>query len=362
MVAFGWELPTRGDNRHVGSAHRHRGGWGPSPTSAVATDLRPGRLSPFDAVDQIITAAETSGYDEIVAPYDPGGEESWVVAGHALRRTRHARVAVEFHPAFGTPVYAAKVSSTLQRFSAGRVSWQLIVETDPADNRARGDLLSTEGRYRRADEFLTVAKGVWSGAGASGGGFSGGEFNHVGEFYEVIDGGLDKVIDGHPFPRLQTTGNVSAALDLAARHADVHIFELPADGSPPGVDALAARAVKTGRTVACGVALPLIARATTDEAERRLVRQWREVYGAGAESELNRLRVDDLTFAGFDRIGHRHPVGLVGSYDAVAQRIKDLKAAGIEHFVLSGIPHIEEVYRNAEHLLFLADERSRVLA
>ena len=51
MVRYAWELPTRGDSRHVGSAPRHRGGWGPGPTSAGATDIRPGRFGPFARIN-----------------------------------------------------------------------------------------------------------------------------------------------------------------------------------------------------------------------------------------------------------------------------------------------------------------------
>ncbi|OUC80322.1 LLM class flavin-dependent oxidoreductase [Gordonia lacunae] len=363
MVAFEWEVPTRGDSRHVGSAARHRGGWAPTPGSAVATDLRTGgRWDPFDPTEQVITAIDTAGYDTVIAPYDPAGEESWILAGIALRRTRHARVAVEFHPGFGTPVYAAKVSATLQRNSDDRLQWQLRVVTDAADNRARGDRLTDAERYRRADEFLTVAKGVWDGAGARQGGFDGGEFNHVGEFYEVTDGGLDRSVHGHRFPTVRLTGESDEALALSARHGDIHLFELSSTGAAPLIGPLSERAAALGRTVAAGLYLPVIARATKDEAVQRLRRQWRDAYGADADTRAEDLWVDDLTFAGFDRIGHRHPIGLVGSYDEVAQRIVDLTGQGFERFVLSGIPNIEELNRNTEHLLFRADERNRVLA
>ncbi len=104
MTEFLWELPVRGDGRHVGAVSERRDG--------------------FDFLDQAILAAELSGLDGVVVPYDPEGDDSWVVAGTALRQTRHARVTVEFHPAFGTPVYAAKLSATLQRLSAGRLDWR----------------------------------------------------------------------------------------------------------------------------------------------------------------------------------------------------------------------------------------------
>ncbi|MEZ0364633.1 LLM class flavin-dependent oxidoreductase [Mycobacterium sp. pUA109] len=362
MVDFAWELPTRGDSRHVGAAPRHRGGWGPGPSSAVATDIRPGRFGPFDALDQIIAAVEITGYDGLIAPYDPGGEESWIVAGNALRHTRHTRVGVEFHPGFGTPVYATKLSATLQRLSGDRLDWHLIVDTTDADDRSRGDGLSTPDKYRRADEFLAVAKGVWTGAGTRGGGSAGGEFNHAGRFYDVIDGGLDEAVDGHRFPTVYISGASEAALDLSGRHGDVHLFELPPDASPPPVTELSERAHAFGRVVRAGLRLPVIARVNAGEAWARLRRQWGEAFPDHAERDLESGRIDDLTFTGFQHLGHRASVGLVGSYEAVAQRISELSDSGVEVFVLSGVPHLEELHRNAEHLLYRADRNSRVLA
>lgn len=360
MVRFAWELPTRGDSRHVGTAPRHRGGWGPGPTSAVATDIRAGRFGPFDALDQIIAGAEITGYDSVIAPYDPQGEESWIIAGNALRQTRHARVGVEFHPGFGTPVYAAKVSATLQRLSGDRLDWHVQVETTAEDDRSRGDRTTTVEKYRRAAEFLTVAKGVWTGAGSRGGGFAGGDFNFDGEFYDVIDGGFDEAVTGHAFPIVYLSGSTDLALDLSAQHGDVHLFELSRTLDAPPLADLAERARHFGRTVGAGLRLPIIARESADEAWARLRRQWGEVFGDAADMESG--RIDDLTFSGFDHLGHRAPVGLVGSYEAVAQRISELASTGIEVFVLSGVPHIEELHRNAEHLLYRTDPAARVLA
>ncbi len=39
---------------------------------------------------------------------------------------------------------------------------------------------------------------------------------------------------------------------------------------------------------------------------------------------------------------------LVGSYDEVADRIADYHAAGVDEFILSGYPHIEEAFWFAE--------------
>ncbi|MGW5498673.1 LLM class flavin-dependent oxidoreductase, partial [Streptomyces olivaceoviridis] len=42
---------------------------------------------------------------------------------------------------------------------------------------------------------------------------------------------------------------------------------------------------------------------------------------------------------------------LVGSHDEVAERIKEYHALGIDEFVLSGYPHLEEAYWFGEGVL-----------
>ena len=341
MTEFLWELPVRGDGRHVGSVSTHRDG--------------------FDFLDQVVLAAELSGLDGVVVPYDPQGEESWVVAGSALRRTRHLRVGVEFHPAFGTPVYAAKLSATLQRLSNGRLDWRLRVDTDDADAAARGDRVAGADRYRRAAEFLTVARGVWNEDQVLPGRFGGTGFEFAGDYYDVIDGGFRGILSGLPFPTVYLSGDSAEALALSAEHGDVHVFDETVDGVDAAAASLREAASGHGRTVRTGLALPVIARETEDEAWARVLRQWREVNPDADEAEVRAHALGGGRWSGFDRIGYGRSTGLVGSYDQVAQALSDYRARGFEVVELTGHPHIEELHRAGEHLLHLVDPAGRTL-
>lgn len=342
MTEFLWELPVRGDGRHVGAVSERRDG--------------------FDFLDQAILAAELSGLDGVVVPYDPEGDDSWVVAGTALRQTRHARVTVEFHPAFGTPVYAAKLSATLQRLSAGRLDWRVRVDVDNEDARSRGDGVTGTDRYRRAREFLTVARGVWNEQQVLPGRFGGTGFEFAGEFYDVIDGGFRGILSGLPAPTVYLSGTSPEAIALAAEHADVHLL----DEQPHGITAVASEirstAAEFGREVRIGLELPIVAREDADEAWARVLRQWREVHPEAGAAEVRALALDGSRWAGFNRIGYRQQVGLVGSYEDVAQALSRYREDGVEVFVLTGHPHLEELHRVGEHLLHLVDPAGRTLA
>ncbi|WP_067687240.1 LLM class flavin-dependent oxidoreductase [Nocardia jejuensis] len=359
MTEYFWRLPSRGDGRRALPELRHRGGFGGPAPATPATDVRPGNLGPFDDLHQIIGAAELSGLDGVLAPYDPAGEESWIVGGGALRATRHSRVVIEFDPAFGTPVYAAKVSATLQQLSAGRLIWRLAVDSDPQGAIARGDRVSGADRYARAAEFLTVARGVWNEIPVPGAGFKGTGFDYAGEYYDVIDGGFRGILSGLPFPTVHLTGNSAAALQLSAAHADVHVFTETPNGIGGAVSELHRLATAAGRTVRAGLEIPVVARETEDEAWARVERQWREVHpdGPGAHA----LSLGDGRWAGFTDLGYPDPIGLVGSYEQVARQLQVYEAVGIDHVVLEGHPHIEEIHRAGEHLLHLADPAGRIL-
>ncbi|MEU7858544.1 LLM class flavin-dependent oxidoreductase [Nonomuraea sp. NPDC049141] len=182
---------------------------------AFVSDVRPALADP---AGRTAVAADLAGLAGALVPFDPGGQESLTVAANVLRRTRHLRVVAEFHPGVATPVYAAKLSASLQRFAAGRLGWQVAVDLDAAVARAQGDFLTGDDRYARAAEFLTVAKGVWQGA-----------FDFHGDFYEVAGGGFAPPLSAPPFPEMYLSGTSPQALALSRRHADVHVFSADDD-------------------------------------------------------------------------------------------------------------------------------------
>ncbi|MEV5707194.1 LLM class flavin-dependent oxidoreductase [Actinoallomurus sp. NPDC052274] len=193
--------------------------------------------------------AELAGWDGALVPFDPDGRDSLIVAAELLRDSRHIEVIAEFHPAIATPVYAAKLSASLQRYTGARLGWRLLVDLDPAVARAHGDFLEGPARYTRAEEFLTIAKGVWDRQG----------YTYEGEYFQVLDGGLPPSRTPRPFPRVYLSGTSAPALELSARHADVHVLGPEDDPAliPEGV--------------AAAVRLTVPAQlAATDRAEREL--------------------------------------------------------------------------------------------
>ena len=357
-----WTVPVRGDGRRARREEWNRGDWYaglPSSPAWVTDDRRNGRFGPFDHIDSVVAAGEHGGFDGLLIPFDPEGDESWIVATVAARATRWARTILELAEGGTTPVYAAKLSATLQRASGGRLDWKLAVDLDPATAAALGDHVGGEERYARADEFLTVARAVWHGRG----------YDFDGRYYTVDSGGFDPPLNVDPFPRVFLSGNSPDALRLAARHADVHLLDTAVAGAgrsghgvldDAALDTVAAQlerfAREAGRpTPRLGLTLPVVAREDADEAWARVARLLEE-REAGDSRDLEGLRVGPARWAGFDRLGFAERLGLVGSYGEVATELHRYVGRGIDVFVLDGYPHVEEAYRLGQHLLSRVDE------
>lgn len=268
----------------------------------------------FGHLREVVRAAELGTLTGAVVPFDADGLESWSVAAAALRDTRWLTLAAEFHPGVSTPVYAAKVSASLQRFSGARLAWRLAVDLDPAVARAHGDFTVGSDRYLRAAEFLQIARGVWRGGQAAGPGGVKGGFTFEGRFFDVLDGGFAPPLSLMPFPQVQLTGASPGALELSAHHGDLHVF------TPPTLAAaaeLTERATALGRAVAIGVQLSVL------------------------------LREDAAELTGAPE---RDEVDFAGTYAEAAELLRAYAAQGVSTVVLGARPRIEETYRIGEHL------------
>lgn len=79
-------------------------------------------------------------------------------------------------------------------------------------------------------------------------------------------------------------------------------------------------------------------------------------------SELHGGRTDALEvspnlWAGVGLVRGGAGTALVGSHEAVADRISEYHDVGIDEFIFSGYPHLEEVYRAGEGVIPILQRR-----
>jgi alkanesulfonate monooxygenase len=287
-----------------------------------------------------------------------------MVAASLIPATERLKVLVAIRPGIMSPTASARMTATLDRLSGGRLLINVVTGGDPDEAAGDGVFFSHDERYQVTDEFLTIWRAVLSGETVS---FKG-KYLHV-EGAKILYPPVQP-----PYPPLYFGGSSVTARELAAKQVDLYLTwgEPPASVAEKIAD-VRRRAAALGRSLRFGIRLHIIVRESAQEA-------W------AAANDLIRYVDDDTiaqaqkTFARFDSEGQRRMsalhkgsrdclevspnlwagvglvrggagTALVGDPETVAARMREYAALGIDTFILSGYPHLEEAYRVAE-LLF----------
>ena len=340
-----WFIPTQGDGRYLGTTHLMR-----------QTD--------HGYLKQIAQAVDHLGYEAVLLPTGNSCEDAWVVASTLVPLTRRLKFLVAVRPAVMSPTLAARMAATFDRFSDGRLLINVVTGGDPDEAKGDGIFLSHDERYEVTDEFLKVWRGSISGQPTS---FQG-KHIHV-EGAKVIYPPLQR-----PHPPLYFGGSSPAAIELAARQVDVYLTW----GEPPAlvaekIETVRRAAAAVGRTLRFGIRLHVIVRESSDEAwavandlikyvdEETIARSQRALAKLDSEGQRRmvalhggdraKLEISPNLWAGVGLVRGGAGTALVGDPETVAKRFLEYADVGIETFILSGYPHLEESYRVAE-LLF----------
>ena len=342
-----WFMPTSGDGRLLGTAE-----------GARTADL--------DYLTQIAQAVDRLGFYGVLIPTGRSCEDAWIVASALVPVTRRLRLLVAVRTGTMSPTAAARMSATLDRLSGGRLDINVTVGGDPAELAGDGIFTPHDARYQQAEEFFTVWKQLLAGETVS---FAGEHVRVEGarQLFPTVQ---------QPHPPLWFGGSSAAGHEAAARHFDRYLTW----GEPPPAVAekiadVLVRGRRHGRTLDLGLRLHVIVRPTDAEAwaeAERLISRVDDAAIAGAAatfgrfdsegqrrmSELHggrrdRLEISPNLWAGVGLVRGGAGTALVGSPDTVAARLREYQALGIDTFILSGYPHLEEAYTVAE-LLFPA--------
>lgn len=340
-----WFLPTHGDSRYLGTSESGR-----------AVDL------PY--LTQVAKAADAIGYYGALLPTGRSCEDSWVVASALAPLTQRLRFLVAVRPGLQSPTLAARMTSTLDRISSGRLLINVVTGGDPVENKGDGIFLSHDERYEVTREFLDIYKAVLSGETVA----------FEGKHFRIEDGRLLFPPVQTPHPPLYFGGSSEAANAVAAEQIDKYLTW----GEPPAhvaakLDHVRGLAEKAGRQVSFGIRLHVIVRETNDEAwadadrlisrlDDKTIAEAQKVFarmdsvGQSRMSRLHggsrdKLEISPNLWAGVGLVRGGAGTALVGDAATVAERIDEYRRIGIDTFILSGYPHLEEAYRFGELVL-----------
>jgi alkanesulfonate monooxygenase len=349
-----WFLPTHGDGRYLGTTEQAR---------SVS----------YPYLKQIAQAADELGFHGVLLPTGRSCEDAWVVASTLVPVTTKLKFLVAIRPGITSPTAAARMAATFDRLSGGRLLINVVTGGDPDEALGDGVYLSHDERYEVTDEFLQI----WREAVAGNAITLNGKHLHV-EKAKVLYPAVQR-----PHPPLYFGGSSKVAYDLAARQVDVYLTW----GEPPKqveekIESVRRLAAEQGRSVRFGIRLHVIVRETEREAWQAaddLIRYLDDKTIAKAQKAFARfdsegqrrmaqlhggsrdkLEVSPNLWAGVGLVRGGAGTALVGDPATIAKRMQEYADLGIETFILSGYPHLEEAYRVADLLFPLLPISSRV--
>ena len=355
-LEFNWFIPADGDGRHlINSSLPH-----------LKDKARGNRPPTFEYLLQVARAAEQGRFKAVLIPTGSSCEDSWLLASALASQTTRLKYLVAFRPGFESPAFAAEKAVALQALSGGRLLLNVVTGSSMAEQKSYGDFLDHEARYRRTDEYLTIVRRLWSGE----------RFDFSGRNYHFRQASLSKI--PHSVPVLYFGGASAEAEKVASTHADVYLLW----GETPSMVRERLQRVRKlaelqGRSLRFGIRLHIIARETEavawreaqrlidelpdqaiKEAQKALASQesvgqarMRSLHQGKRGSHVRDLEVYPNLWAGIGLVRTGAGTALVGSYPQVIERIQEYQDLGIDTFILSGYPNLEEAIRVGEEIL-----------
>ncbi|MCH7734889.1 MAG: LLM class flavin-dependent oxidoreductase [Chloroflexi bacterium] len=347
---FSWFVPIDGDGEHIGT-------------------LRAERPPTFGYLREVVETAEECGYYSLLIPtrftnglFEESAPlaETWTTATALAAVTTRIKFLIAVRPGFVNPGLFAQMASALSNISNGRIDLNIVPGGIQGDFERLGVDISHDERYAVAEEFIEALRRLWAEPE---------KITHITDHVHLEDA-LVSPGPAATHPAFYLGGASDNALGLAGRQADVLLAWIqPLDSISTLIERATEHFKDAGREPAFGLRTHLIVRDTESDAWSAAEELLSEAAGAVLEQRRS-------VFAGTAMVGQRaqtagyedHRMGerlwngistvrvncgtaIVGTPDQVAEELLAYRALGIDEFILSGYPHVEEARRVAEDVL-----------
>ena len=337
-LEFGWYLPTNGD----------------TTSYAEGPDVVPAGTPMFD---RVVAAAEAAGFEYLLVPVAVPCWEAWVSTAFMAGRSSSIRMLVAARPGYINPVMLAKMVTTFDQLTGGRIAVNLIAGQSEVENAADGIRHGKEDRYALMAEEVAIMKALWT---------AGAPLDWDGRFHTLRGARVIPPPFQRPHPRFYLGGGSRQAWEISAAHADVHLFW----GDRPETIAaqiaeIRAMAEAEGRAdvLGFGMRLQIICRETEAEAwqaagtlvggvsDERAAAVRANVANSVANQRIQALLAETGgliapgLWAGLARARQGAGVAIVGDPQQCADVLQRFIDIGCHSFCLSGYLHDEEAER-----------------
>ena len=358
---FNWFIPIDGDGARIGT-------------------LRAERPPTFQYLRQVVETAEENGFYSLLIPtrfanglFEESSplSETWTTVTALAAVTGSIRFLVAVRPGFTSTGLFAQMAATLDQISGGRLDINVVPGGIQGDFERLGEAIDHASRYDRAEEFIAACRRLWEAPEPVV--FEG--------QYVRLNGAIcspGPVGDG---PKFYLGGASDRALELAGRRSDVFLAWIqPREKIADLLERARARFALAGRPPSFGLRTHLVVRdkeaAAWEAAEQLLsaasdvVKGQRRAAFAGTPMVGQRAqaqtveghRVGPHLWNGISTVRVNCGTAIVGTPEQVAHELLEYWRLGIDEFILSGFPHVEECRRVASDLLplvksLIEDER-----
>jgi len=350
-LEFGWYLPTHGDTTAYGVMEAQVAG---SP----------------ELCDRVVQAAEAAGFEYLLIPVGSTCWEAWISGAFMAARSSKIKPLIAARPGYINPVLLAKMISTFDQMSGGRICINLIAGQNESEVEGEGVRYAKEERYALMEEEVSILKALWTTRGP---------LHFEGKFHTLSGAHIRPRPRQQPFPRFYLGGGSRQAWELSAKHSDVHLFWGDTyERIRANMVEIRGMAARHGREndIGFGMRLQVVCRPTEKEAwefAHELVSHATEAQKAFvkerfATSEANR-RVRELAaigetiephlWTGITQVRPGAGIAVVGDPEQCAETLQNFIDLGCHSFCLSGYLHDEEARRFGKWVMPILRERNR---
>jgi alkanesulfonate monooxygenase len=350
-LEFGWFIPTRGDTDDYGEPLK------------IAAGL--------EMFDRVSVAAERAGFEYMLVPVGHQCWDAWMTGAMMTRKTMTLRMLIAARPSYINPVLLAKMISTFDQLSQGRISVNLIAGQSETENLAEGVHWSKQQRYEIMDEEVSILKALWTQTAPT-------DWN--GKFYTLKQAQLVPKPYQRPYPRFYLGGGSAQAAELSAKHADVHLFwGDTTDRISANMRMLRQLAAKHGREHALGFGMRLqivcreqekdawgaaetLVRNVTAERTNYIMTYYAQSVANQRVQELARTMGDLIApnlWTGLTKARPGAGICIVGNPEQCAGVLQQYIDIGCHSFCLSGYLHDEEAERFHRLVRPILQDRNR---
>ena len=279
--------------------------------------------------------------------------ECWTTAAALAAVTEKLELMNAIRPGFRLPAITAKMSANIDHISAGRFSLNIVSAWWEQEMREYGgQWVAHDERYERTREFIEVMDGMWSED----------EFSYEGRYYKVEKAHLEPKPVRKPRPTLYAGGESEDAKQMISRYCDGYLMHGdPVENVRPKVEDMERRRRELGLpSMTYGIAAYAICRDSDTEVQKEIDRITDVKDTAGyfgfkdftTQSKLER----ELSLRDYSVSNRGLRTGLTGTAEQIAERIIELRNAGVEILLMQMSPMREEMERFAEEVIPLVNE------